>query len=110
MNRSNTSAELVRKREIKATKKIIIIVSIFFISWIPTQIINIINLACQDLIRNKYYLIEYSGFVLVHLKSAINPMLFAYHLPDFRRALLKLVGKKKLEENSSVVNNRQSKL
>jgi hypothetical protein len=94
MNRSKNSAELARKREITATKKIVIIVSVFFISWIPMHIVNIINLICEDVITRDYYLIDYSAFVLVHSKSAINPMLFAYHLPDFRCALLDLVGKK----------------
>ncbi|CRK98611.1 CLUMA_CG012025, isoform A [Clunio marinus] len=77
-----------QKREVKATQNLSIIVAFFMICWIPLYTINCINAFCQECVRNAS--ITYFGIILSHLNSAINPLLYAYHLKDFRGALIRL--------------------
>lgn len=77
-----------QKREVKATQNLSIIVAFFIICWIPLYTINCINAFCRQCFINEAVI--YFGIILSHLNSAINPLLYAYHLKDFRGALLRL--------------------
>lgn len=77
-----------QKREVKATQNLSIIVAFFMICWIPLYTINCINAFCKQCFINESVI--YFGIILSHLNSAINPLLYAYHLKDFRGALLRL--------------------
>lgn len=77
-----------QKREVKATQNLSIIVAFFMICWIPLYTINCINAFCKQCFINEGVI--YFGIILSHLNSAINPLLYAYHLKDFRGALLRL--------------------
>ncbi|KAJ8681357.1 hypothetical protein QAD02_017144 [Eretmocerus hayati] len=74
-----------QKREVKATQNLSRIVIFFIICWFPLYTINCINAFCPKC--------EVSGFllnaciILSHVNSAGNPLLYAYHLKDFRAAL-----------------------
>lgn len=78
-----------QKREVKATQNLSIIVAFFMICWIPLYTMNCINAFCRECLINETLI--YFGIVLSHLNSAINPLLYAYHLKDFRGALLRLL-------------------
>ncbi|XP_013195643.2 adenosine receptor A3 [Amyelois transitella] len=74
-----------QKREVKATQNLAIIVFFFIICWIPLYTINAIKTFKPDLdIPNS---LTYFCIIFSHLNSAINPLLYAYHLKDFRAAL-----------------------
>lgn len=77
-----------QKREVKATQNLSIIVAFFMICWFPLYTINTINAFCKECFINAG--VTYFGIILSHLNSAINPLLYAYHLKDFRGALLRL--------------------
>lgn len=78
-----------QKREVKATQNLAIIVFFFMVCWIPLYTINAINAFKPDLdIPN---LLTDFCIILSHLNSAINPLLYAYHLKDFRAALKGLI-------------------
>lgn len=78
-----------QKREVKATQNLSIIVAFFMICWIPLYTINCINAFCKQCFINESVI--YFGIVLSHLNSAINPLLYAYHLKDFRGAMYRLI-------------------
>lgn len=84
-----------RKREVKATQNLSIIVLFFMMCWFPLYTINCIKAFCPDCYVPE--LLTYCCIVLSHLNSAMNPVLYAYHLKDFRAALksfiFKIVGK-----------------
>ncbi|KAG6800130.1 adenosine receptor A2b [Apis mellifera caucasica] len=74
-----------RKREVKATQNLSRIVIFFIICWIPLYTINCVMAFCpwcrvNDVVMN-------FCIILSHLNSAGNPLLYAYHLKDFRAAL-----------------------
>lgn len=74
-----------QKREVKATQNLAIIVFFFIICWIPLYTINAIKAFMPELdIPN---LLTYVCIIVSHLNSAINPLLYAYHLKDFQAAL-----------------------
>ncbi|XP_022124197.1 adenosine receptor A2b [Pieris rapae] len=74
-----------QKREVKATQNLAIIVFFFIVCWIPLYTMNAIKAFMPELdIPNP---ITYFCIIFSHLNSAINPLLYAYHLKDFRAAL-----------------------
>ncbi|XP_052873701.1 adenosine receptor A2a [Anopheles cruzii] len=78
-----------QRREVKATQNLSIIVLFFMVCWMPLHTINCIMAFCPDC--------QICGAVMLfvitlsHLNSAINPLLYAYHLKDFRDALRRLL-------------------
>lgn len=74
-----------QKREVKATQNLAIIVLFFMICWIPLYTINCILAFCNTCQVDSTFM--FSCIILSHLNSAGNPLLYAYHLRDFRAAL-----------------------
>lgn len=74
-----------QKREVKATQNLAIIVLFFMICWIPLYTINCVLAFCNDCEINVTFM--NCCIILSHLNSAGNPLLYAYHLRDFRAAL-----------------------
>ncbi|KAJ8954807.1 hypothetical protein NQ314_007018 [Rhamnusium bicolor] len=71
--------------EVKATQNLSIIVLFFMICWIPLYTINCILAFRPDFHVNSTFML--CCIILSHLNSAGNPLLYAYHLRDFRAAL-----------------------
>lgn len=84
-----------RKREIKATQNLSIIVIFFMMCWLPLYTINCIKAFCPECHIDAS--ITFAAIILSHLNSAVNPLLYAYNLKDFRAAMktliLKMIGK-----------------
>ncbi|XP_066596685.1 adenosine receptor A2b-like isoform X2 [Prorops nasuta] len=74
-----------QKREVKATQNLSIIVVFFIICWFPLYTINCVMAFCPRCEVHEY-LLNFC-IILSHLNSAGNPLLYAYHLKDFRAAL-----------------------
>uniref|UniRef100_A0A182QSG8 G-protein coupled receptors family 1 profile domain-containing protein n=1 Tax=Anopheles farauti TaxID=69004 RepID=A0A182QSG8_9DIPT len=78
-----------QNREVKATQNLSIIVLFFMICWMPLHTINCIVAFCPQCHINAPVMLFV--ITLSHLNSALNPLLYAYHLKDFRAALKKLI-------------------
>lgn len=74
-----------QKREVKATQNLSRIVIFFIICWFPLYTINCVKAFCPDCEVNSFLL--NACIILSHMNSAGNPLLYAYHLKDFRAAL-----------------------
>ncbi|XP_051170833.1 adenosine receptor A2a-like isoform X2 [Leptopilina boulardi] len=74
-----------QKREVKATQNLARIVIFFIICWFPLYTINCIMAFCPHCYVNEIFL-NFS-IILSHLNSVGNPLLYAYHLKDFRLAV-----------------------
>ncbi|KAG7198859.1 hypothetical protein KM043_015686 [Ampulex compressa] len=74
-----------RKREVKATQNLSRIVAFFIICWFPLYTINCVMAFCPSCEVNE--ILMSFCIILSHLNSAGNPLLYAYHLKDFRGAL-----------------------
>ncbi|CAH1996647.1 unnamed protein product [Acanthoscelides obtectus] len=71
--------------EVKATQNLAIIVLFFMICWIPLYTINCILAFRQEFHVNETFM--QCCIILSHMNSAGNPLLYAYHLRDFRAAM-----------------------
>lgn len=95
--------------EVKVTQNLAIIVLFFMICWIPLYTINCILAFRPDFHVNSTFML--CCIILSHLNSAGNPILYAYHLKDFRAALknffCSLLGKKELCEDLNRTNFSQ---
>lgn len=74
-----------QKREVKATQNLAIIVGFFMICWIPLYTINCYLAFCNGCNVDMTFM--NCCIILSHLNSAGNPLLYAYHLRDFRAAM-----------------------
>ncbi|OXU29687.1 hypothetical protein TSAR_011716 [Trichomalopsis sarcophagae] len=74
-----------QKREVKATQNLSRIVAFFIICWFPLYTINCVMAFCPQCEVSEF-LLNFC-IILSHLNSAGNPLLYAYHLKDFRAAL-----------------------
>jgi 7 transmembrane receptor (rhodopsin family) len=85
---SQSCIHLATRREIKVTINVFLIILFFIICWLPLNVIKVI----KSLYPEKHipdYLIAV-GIILTHFNSALNPLMYAYHLKDFRQAICKL--------------------
>ncbi|XP_033329877.2 adenosine receptor A2b isoform X1 [Megalopta genalis] len=80
-----------RKREVKATQNLSRIVIFFIICWFPLYTINCVMAFCPRCKVND--ILMHFCIILSHLNSAGNPLLYAYHLKDFRAALKNFMWK-----------------
>lgn len=74
-----------RKREVKATQNLSRIVVFFIICWFPLYTINCVMAFCPTCEVNDFLM--KLCITLSHINSVGNPLLYAYHLKDFRAAL-----------------------
>ncbi|XP_033230444.1 adenosine receptor A2b-like isoform X2 [Belonocnema kinseyi] len=74
-----------QKREVKATQNLSRIVIFFIICWFPLYTINCVMAFCPQCRVNDIF-VNFC-IILSHLNSVGNPLLYAYHLKDFRAAL-----------------------
>eukprot|EP00102_Acyrthosiphon_pisum_P025371 XP_016662581.1 PREDICTED: adenosine receptor A2a-like isoform X2 [Acyrthosiphon pisum] len=82
-----------RKSEVKATQNLSIIVAFFAVCWMPLYTINCVQAFCDECPVPTSFM--HGCIVLSHLNSAGNPLLYAYHLKDFRNAFKSLLLCKK---------------
>lgn len=91
------------KHEIKITLNIFMIVVFFMICWLPLNVIKTVRMLCQSCTVQDD-LITF-GIVLTHFNSAVNPLMYAYHLKDFRHSILVLIGRRQREPSISFWSN-----
>lgn len=98
----------VQRREVKAAQNLSIIVLFFIICWIPLYTINCIKAFCPTC--DPPLPLTNFCIILSHLNSAVNPLLYAYHLRDFRAALRNMLCPcaPRIETNENTLNGRQS--
>ncbi len=78
-----------RRKEVKATQNLSVIVLFFILCWMPLYTINCIQAFCESCGVHEDVL--NFCIILSHLNSAGNPLLYAYRLSDFRNALRCLI-------------------
>ncbi|XP_014636542.1 PREDICTED: trace amine-associated receptor 7a-like [Ceratotherium simum simum] len=98
---SDSYKDRVAKRERKAAKTLGFAVTAFLISWLPYFIDSVID-AFLGFVTPTYM---YEILVWVaYYNSAMNPLIYAFFYPWFRKAIKLIVTGKLLRENSSTIN------
>ncbi|XP_023823148.1 adenosine receptor A2b [Salvelinus sp. IW2-2015] len=77
------------QREIRAAKSLSIIVGLFALCWLPVHILNCLTLFYKDLCKPAP--VMYIAIMLSHANSAVNPVIYAYRIQDFRNTFRKIL-------------------
>ncbi|KAK2816465.1 hypothetical protein Q7C36_022736 [Tachysurus vachellii] len=78
------------QREIHAAKSLSIIVGLFALCWLPVHVLNCLTLFTQV---DKPDYIMYVAIMLSHANSAVNPIIYAYHIREFRNTFRKILAR-----------------
>ncbi|TNN82719.1 Adenosine receptor A2b [Liparis tanakae] len=87
-NGDNQNHGLLQK-EIRAAKSLSIIVGLFAVCWLPVHILNCITLFYKE--PQKHEIVMYVAIILSHANSAVNPIIYAYRIQDFRNTFRKIL-------------------
>ena len=96
-----TSEFVKERREIRATVTLAMIVGTFIVLWTP----GISFLFIMAITENRDFhidLLELST-ILVHLNSAIDPIIYAYRMNNVREALNRFLKFKRTSDNSPII-------
>ncbi|XP_034405606.1 adenosine receptor A2b [Cyclopterus lumpus] len=77
------------QKEIRAAKSLSIIVGLFAVCWLPVHILNCLTLFYEEL--QKHEIVMYVAIILSHANSAVNPIIYAYRIQDFRNTFRKIL-------------------
>ncbi|KAL7028399.1 hypothetical protein ACKWTF_005821 [Chironomus riparius] len=83
---TNSSYQSTQRREINVTWNILIIVSLFFVCWIPLNVLHLIEKIYD--VTDKYKTLLMIFIILSHSNSALNPFLYSFQIKTFRKSLL----------------------
>ncbi|XP_018546615.1 adenosine receptor A2b [Lates calcarifer] len=78
------------QKEIRAAKSLSIIVGLFALCWLPVHILNCLTLFYGQL--KKPDVVMYVAIILSHANSAVNPIIYAYRIQDFRNTFRKILA------------------
>lgn len=78
------------QKEIRAAKSLSIIVGLFAICWLPVHILNCLTLFYKEL--EKPEIVMYIAIIMSHANSAVNPIIYAYRIQDFRNTFRKILA------------------
>ncbi|KAF3706659.1 Adenosine receptor A2b Adenosine receptor 2b [Channa argus] len=79
------------QKEIRAAKSLSIIVGLFALCWLPVHILNCLTLFYKEL--EKPDVVMYVAIILSHANSAVNPIIYAYRIQDFRNTFRKILAR-----------------
>lgn len=77
------------KREVRTAKALLSIVLFFMICWFPLYTLNCVKAFCVSCDPPVWV---FDGLIILsHMNSALNPLLYAYRMSDFRDAFKRLL-------------------
>ncbi|KAF7695341.1 adenosine receptor A1b [Silurus meridionalis] len=75
-------------KELKLAKSLALVLFLFAVSWLPLHILNCITLFCPTC--ENPILLLYIAILLTHGNSAVNPIIYAFHINKFRTAFQRI--------------------
>lgn len=86
------------RAELHAARSLALLVGVFTLCWLPLHLLNFYHRLCQGCSRSPAALMS-TAIVLSHANSAINPVIYACRLPEFRLAFCKILEQKVLRRH-----------
>ena len=79
----STQASLLLQRNIRAAKRIALIVSVFLLCWMPFSILSIIGNLCNECLAKIPSEVFYVTLMTGYLNTALNPILYSFNNRNF---------------------------
>lgn len=95
-----------RNKEIKLSLTIFFVILLFIAAWTPFMVINIVMFFCGHCVIPNT--VAYVSKLLHYSNSAVNPLVYGYRLPEFKRALRFLIKSRKKLRFASLSFNQSS--
>lgn len=92
---SSQTARSRLRAELHAARSLALLVGVFTLCWLPLHLLNVYHRLCQGCSRSPEALMS-TAIVLSHANSAINPVIYACRLPEFRLAFCRILQQKVL--------------
>ncbi|XP_003973119.2 adenosine receptor A1-like isoform X2 [Takifugu rubripes] len=86
--KATADGERYYRKELKLAKSLALVVFLFALCWLPIHIMNCINFFCKNCEVPKY--VMYVGIFMSHVNSALNPMVYAFKIKQFRVLLIQI--------------------
>lgn len=84
--------------ELHAARSLALLVGVFTVCWLPLHLLNVYHRLCHGCRRSPEALMS-TAIVLSHANSAINPVIYACRLPEFRPAFCRILQQKVLRRH-----------
>nr|XP_060612843.1 adenosine receptor A2b [Anolis sagrei ordinatus] len=81
------------QREVSAAKSLAIIVGLFALCWLPLHILNCLSLFWTGFANHKPHWAMNLTIILSHANSAVNPIIYAYRIRDFRGTFRRILAR-----------------
>jgi adenosine A1 receptor len=75
-------------KELKLVKSLALVLFLFTVSWLPVHILNCITLFCPKCVEHKKGI--RIAILLSHGNSAVNPVVYSFHINKFHTAFRKI--------------------
>lgn len=86
--KATADGERYYRKELKLAKSLALVVFLFAVCWLPIHIMNCITFFCKNCQVPKC--VMYVGIFMSHVNSALNPMVYAFRIKQFRISLFQI--------------------
>ncbi|XP_078378053.1 alpha-1A adrenergic receptor-like [Oculina patagonica] len=96
-NETTPVSKLEQKRNTRAAKTTFLIVFAFVFCWLPYTLLSITENFYNEFARQERVPRQVLTFLLMmgYLNSAINPILYSFRIPKFKKAIKEMIGNKR---------------
>ena len=92
-------------KEVKLAMTLFLVIVLFAAAWLPFMVINIVAYLCHTCVSSKVSMV---AKLLHYSNSAVNPIVYAWRLTEFRTAFMFLLCKKRIEQSRSSLKSQSS--
>ncbi|XP_068172312.1 adenosine receptor A1-like [Antennarius striatus] len=85
---ATSDGERYYKKELKLAKSLALVMFLFVLCWLPIHIMNCVTFFCPQCYIPKF--VTYTGIIMSHVNSALNPMVYAFRIKRFRVTLIQI--------------------
>lgn len=97
------------EREKRVTKTLLIVMTIFVLSWLPMLIVDVLMVQCLSCRKwENIHLARDVTLTITYFSSGVNPILYTLRMRQFRAAVIKLLGLSDWEISGSCRRDKQN--
>ena len=97
-NRTQENYSVCARREKHLANILLLITVVFFFTWCPFHIMNILANYEANVLRNVPAKVIYVGKLLHYGNSLVNPVIYSFKIPEFKAAIKKFYYGKRVRE------------